>query len=96
MLPITTAMAPPNLPRAWCVPECIADDGIKAKLSVALEVLSDIKHVFKEDAGLDLNFRKTKLLVKGISALMLMQHNSCLPPTPPSRTSVPCSLPRPL
>ena len=30
-----------------------ADDSyIKAKLSVALEVLSDIKHVLKEDAGL--------------------------------------------
>ncbi len=46
-----------------------ADDGyIKAKLSVALEVLSD-----KEDAGLSLNFdstqkSKTKFLVKGISA----------------------------
>jgi hypothetical protein len=36
-------------------------------LNVALEVLSDI-NVFKEDAGLDLNFRKTKLFVKGISA----------------------------
>jgi hypothetical protein len=66
-----------------------ADDGyIKAKLSVALEVLSDVKvvvsartnkshhhqvlsdvkHVLKEDAGLDLNFDKTKLLIKGISA----------------------------
>jgi hypothetical protein len=46
-----------------------ADDGyIKAKLSVALEVLSDIKHVLKEDAGLALNFDKTKILVKGISA----------------------------
>ena len=33
-----------------------ADDGyIKAKLSVALEVLSDISLVLKEDAGLDLN-----------------------------------------
>ena len=33
-----------------------ADDGyIKAKLSVALEVLSDIKQVLKEDAGLALN-----------------------------------------
>ena len=46
-----------------------ADDGyIKAKLSVALEVLSDIKHVLKEDAGLSLNFdstqkSKTKFLV---------------------------------
>jgi hypothetical protein len=45
-----------------------ADDGyIKAKLSVALEVLSDIKHVLREDAGLDLN-DKTKILVKSISA----------------------------
>ena len=45
-----------------------ADDGyIKAKLSVALEVLSDIKQVLKEDAGLALNDR-TKILVKGISA----------------------------
>jgi hypothetical protein len=36
-------------------------------------VLSDIKHVLKEDAGLSLNFdstqkSKTKFLVKGISA----------------------------
>ena len=46
-----------------------ADDSyIKAKLSVALEVFSDIKHVLKEDAGLDLNFDKTKILIKGISA----------------------------
>jgi hypothetical protein len=44
------------------------DGEIKAKLSVALEVLSDVKHVLKEDAGLDLNFDKTKILVKGISA----------------------------
>ena len=45
-----------------------ADDGyIKAKLSVALQVPSDIKQVLKDDAGLDLN-DKTKILVKGISA----------------------------
>jgi hypothetical protein len=45
-----------------------ADDCyIKAKLSVTLEVLSDIKHVLREDAGLDLN-DKTTILVKGISA----------------------------
>jgi hypothetical protein len=44
-----------------------ADDGyIKTKLSVALEVISDIKQVLKEDAGLALN-DKTKILVKGIS-----------------------------
>ena len=41
--------------------------GWKAKLSVALEVLSDIKQVLQEDAGLALN-DKTKILVKGISA----------------------------
>jgi hypothetical protein len=41
---------------------------IRAKLSIALEVLSDIKHIIKEDAGLALNFKKTKILVKGISA----------------------------
>ncbi len=42
-----------------------ADDGyIKAKLSVALEVLSDIKLVLKEDAGLDINDK----IVKGITA----------------------------
>jgi hypothetical protein len=29
-----------------------ADDGyIKARMSVALQVLADLKHVFKEDAG---------------------------------------------
>ncbi len=49
------------------------DGYIKAKLSVALEVLSDLKHVLKEDAGFSLNFdstqkSKTKFLVKGISA----------------------------
>ena len=45
-----------------------ADDGyIKAKLSVALEVLSDIKLVLKEDAGLDIN-DKTKILVRGITS----------------------------
>jgi len=44
------------------------DEHIKAKLSVALELLSGIKHVLKEDAGLDLDFDKTKILVKGISA----------------------------
>ena len=43
------------------------DDYIKAKLSVAFEVLSDIKLVLKEDAGLDIN-DKTKILVRGITA----------------------------
>ena len=67
-----------------------ADDGyIKAKLSVALEVLSDIKHVLKEDAGLSLNFdstqnSKTKFLVKHDgprrSLLQLPPLAACAPP----------------
>ena len=45
------------------------DDGyIKAKLSVALEVLSDLKQVFRDDAGLDVNVFKTQILVKGLTA----------------------------
>jgi hypothetical protein len=76
-----------------------ADDGyIKAKLSIALQVLSDIKHVLKEDAGLALNFNKTKILVKGISAAdaHAAAQRICSMPIPSSRTSVPCPPPRPL
>jgi hypothetical protein len=61
-----------------------ADNGnIKAKLSIALEV--------KEDAGLALNFNKTTILVKGISAAdaHALPHSACSMPIPPSRTSVP-------
>jgi hypothetical protein len=45
-----------------------ADDGyIKAKLSVALQVLAELKAVFKEDAGLELNVAKTAILpAKGV------------------------------
>ncbi len=40
-----------------------ADDGyIKAKLSVVLQVLSELKSVFKEDAGLEFNVPKTAIL----------------------------------
>jgi len=79
---------------ACAVPD--ADDSyIKAKLSVALEVLPDIKHVLKEDAGLALNFDKTKILVSR-RLMRTLPHSACLQPTPPSRTSVPCFLPHPL
>ena len=46
-----------------------ADDGyIKAKLSVALQVLAELKAVFKEDAGLELNVAKTVILpAKGVT-----------------------------
>jgi hypothetical protein len=46
-----------------------ADDGyINAPLSVALHILADLKQVFKDDAGLELNMFKTQILVKDVSA----------------------------
>ncbi len=44
------------------------DDGyIKAKLSVTLQVLTELKTVFKEDDGLEFNVHKTVILPKGIT-----------------------------
>jgi hypothetical protein len=47
-----------------------ADDGyIKAILSVALQVLAEVKAVFKADAGLELNVSKTSIIPsKGVTA----------------------------
>ena len=46
-----------------------ADDGyIKAKISIALQVLAELKDVFKADAGLELNVAKTSILPKGVTA----------------------------
>ena len=43
-----------------------ADEGyIKSKLSVALQVLAELKAVFKADAVLELNVSKTSILPKG-------------------------------
>jgi hypothetical protein len=46
-----------------------ADDGyIKVKLSVSLQVLAELKVVFKEDAGLELNVSKTSIFPsKGVT-----------------------------
>ena len=45
-----------------------ADDGyIKVKLIVVIHVLDELKLVFKEDAGLDLNVGKTSVLPKGVT-----------------------------
>jgi hypothetical protein len=45
-----------------------ADDGyIKAKLSIALQVLTERKDVFKADAGLQFNVSKTSILPKGVT-----------------------------
>jgi len=63
-----------------------ANDGyIKARMSVALQVLADLKHVFKEDVGLDLNISNTSVLPKGVAqqaafdiAQRIIYHNSAL------------------
>jgi hypothetical protein len=45
-----------------------AHDGYtKAKLSVALQVLAELKYVLKQDAGLELNVSKTSILPKGVT-----------------------------
>ena len=38
----------------------------KARMSVALQVLAELKRVLKMDAGLDLNVSKTSVLPKGV------------------------------
>ena len=44
------------------------DDGyIKDKLRVSLQVLPELKSVFKTDAGLDLNDSKASILPKGVT-----------------------------
>ena len=43
---------------------CLCSGYIKGKLSVALQVLADLKRVLKEDAGLELNIAKTSILPK--------------------------------
>ena len=39
----------------------------KARMSVALQVLAELKRVLKMDAGLDLNVSKTSVLPKGVT-----------------------------
>jgi len=44
------------------------DDGyIKGKLSITLQVLTEVKFVFKENTGLELNVSKTSILPKGVT-----------------------------
>ncbi len=44
------------------------DDGyIKTKLNVTLQVLAELKYVFKEDAGLEHNVSKASILSKGVT-----------------------------
>ena len=53
-------------PEAWAL--AYADDGyIKANMSVALQVLAELKHVLKVEDGLDLNGSKTSVLPKGVT-----------------------------
>jgi hypothetical protein len=63
-----------------------ADDAyIKAKMTVALQVLAELKRVLKEDAGLELNVSKTSILPKGITQqrLCLMWRTVSLLPALP-------------
>ncbi len=54
------------------------DDGyIKGKLSVPLEVLSDLKRVLKEDTGLELNITKTSILPKDTTQQTVSFHSFC-------------------
>ncbi len=56
-----------KFPEARAIP--YADDGyIKTKLSIPLQVLAELKAVFKVDDGLDLNVNKTSILPKGVTA----------------------------
>ena len=67
-----------------------ADDGyIKAKLSVTLQVLAELKRVLKEDAGLELNVSKTSVLPKGVSQQVAFDAAHIISSTsvPPSHTS---------
>jgi hypothetical protein len=63
-----------------------ADDGyIKAKLSVALQVLAELKAVFKADAGLELNVSKTSIVPSKVSLPRLRsiwRRPSCKQPPP--------------
>ena len=43
------------------------DDYVKTKLSVTLQVLTELKRVLKEDVGLEFNVNKTTVLPKGVS-----------------------------
>ena len=60
------------------------DDGyIRTKLSVTLQVLSDLKYVLKEDAGLKLNVYKMVILTKVITQQFLFDTSlNIITPTP--------------
>ena len=54
------------------------EDGyIKTKLIVVLQVLVDLKHVRKEDFGLDLNVSKTSVLPKGVTQQVSFVTKTC-------------------
>jgi hypothetical protein len=50
------------------------DDGyMKTNMRVTIQVLTELKSVLKEDAGLDLNVSKTSVLPKGVTQLFCRQ-----------------------
>ena len=54
---------------------------IKGRLRVSLHVLTELKRVLKEDAGLELNVSKTIILPKGTTqqAVFDVAHHCCQP-----------------
>jgi hypothetical protein len=68
---------------------CHADDGyIKTKLSVALQVLAEVKRVRKEDTGLELNVSKTSILPKGTTQLTVFDVAHSIIATSPALTQL--------
>ena len=71
-----------------------ADDGyIKAKLSVALQVLAELKHIFKEDAGLELNVSKTSIS-KGVTQQVAIDVAQSIITASPALTHISADLAR--
>jgi hypothetical protein len=63
------------------------DDGyIKPKLSIALQVLTELKTVFKTDGGLELNVSKTSILPKGVTPQAVFDMTQTIIPATSSLT----------
>jgi hypothetical protein len=78
-----------------CAVAYVYDDGyIKVKLSVALEVLSDIKYSRRTLASTSISTRPRFSSRASRRLMRTLQHSACSMQIPPSRTLVPCSLPR--
>ncbi len=65
------------------------DDGyIKTKLNVVLQVLADLKSVFKVDSGLEINVSKTSILPKGTTTQVVFDMAQTIMEVTPSLTHI--------